>query len=126
MRKALLIVCLFVLMGCYDRLYGPALVSNFAYPITVKGVLSGKEFNYIMTPGTTSWHMEKDRQYEQISVYRTELLLYTVTQDEMNNKIGAISPKEVIWKLSEEGVELITLKEMLNINKKLYKPKNNK
>ena len=114
---------LFFLVGCYDAFHDPAIISDFKYPVVIKGSMSDVAFNYQIDPGDIFWRMEKGIEYRQLMVFKDDVLFYSVNKEDFDRMLAQNPYKVVIWKLSESGVELISEKEAELINKKLFKPK---
>jgi len=123
MRNILLSIStifLFLIVGCYDPIHEPGIINSFQTTIEVKGIVSGDvEFKGKLKPAGLYWERVKGSQYEEISVYKEGKLLYTYSQDELEKLRSENPHKVIIWKLSEDGIELISEKEAYKIHRHL-------
>jgi len=119
-RILLLFLAILLSAGCLDRIHEPGITSAFEYSVNVEGLKSGGvNFKGSLNSGDLLWEMVGDSQYEEISVYKEGKLLYTYSQDELEKLRSENLHKVIIWKLSEEGIELISEKEAYKIHRQL-------
>ena len=107
---------IFFIVGCYDRFYEPGILSTFSDVINIKGQQNGRvNFEGKIKPNSIYWEMVENSKYLEISVYKEDKLLYTYSEEQLE-RLRQENPNDIIiWKLSEEGIELISKEEAKQI-----------
>jgi len=117
------ILLLFV-TGCYDKISSPYLISAFPYSVQIEIKISGSKLTKTnFYPGVLLAARRSDQKYEEIHVYKNGTLLFEYFNNDLDQLLRENKNKTVIWKMSENGVSLISDKEAEKIHKELFKPR---